>query len=140
MCTAGCIKGNLTLAEGALLGGGSSGSGLLLSDLEESHNALQQEEEDERGQNEVDDSGNEGCEARAKGVNPTGPVPGEKRGQKGLNEIGGQSGYDRGKGAADDDADCHIQYVSAQGEFFKIFKKLFHENLPFIGSICVILS
>ena len=131
MCAAGCVDGDLTLTEGALLGSGSSGSGLLLSDLEESHNALQQEEEDECGQNEVDDSGDEGSEARTEGVNPAFPVPGEKRGQKGLNEIGGQSGNDGGKGTADDDADCHIQYVSAKCKLFKISKKLFHDNISF---------
>ena len=120
MCAAGRVDGDLTLAEGALLGGGSSGSGLLLSDFQKSHNALQQEEEDESGQNEVDHSGDEGSEARTEGVNPAFPVPGENCSQEGLNEIRGQCGYDGGKGTADDDADCHIQNVSAQGEFFNI--------------------
>ena len=116
-------------AGGSLDSAGGSGSGLLLSDFQKSHNALQQEEEDESGQNEVDHSGDEGSEARTEGVNPVYPVPGENCSQEGLNEIRGQCGYDGGKGTADDDADCHIQNVTSGNERFEFFKEFFHDDI-----------
>ena len=119
MGATGCLDGNVTLAEGALFGGGSCGSGLLFANIQQSVDALQNQEQNEGGQNEVQDRGNKcGC-AGGEGLGPGLPFPGENGVQKGLDKVCGQGGYDGGKGAADDDTDCHIQHVSAQGKFFK---------------------
>ena len=126
MGATGRVKSNIALAEGALLGGGGCGSGLFLADLHQCVDSLQKNEEDEGGQNEVDDCGEKSGGGGTEGVYPGLPLPGEECGQKRLDEVGGQRGNDGSESTADDDADRHIQYVSAEGEFFEIFEKLFH--------------
>jgi len=130
VCTAGSIQRDIALAVGALLGGGS-GSLLLLSQLHQSVDKFEQNEEDESCQNEVCDCGKEFSKMGTEAINPGIPIPSKDRGQKGLNEGQGERVYNGGEGGTDDDTDCHIQHVPAQSKLFKIFKKLFHRKNPF---------
>ncbi len=126
------VQSDLAFAEGADLGGGS-GCFLFFAHRDQRVDSFDQEEKDEGGEDEVDYGGKEIGKATAdESEGKASPTPSEDDGQKGTDETFGQSRNDGGKGTADDDADGHVQYVSAQGEFFKFVQKVFHVGDPFV--------
>ena len=120
MTAAGSIQGNAVLAEGANLGGGSSGGFRLLTDIHQRVDPLDDQEKNKSGNNKGRNRSQEVCAGGADvfpGIEI--PIPGEDSIEKGLDKVCGQSRNDGGKGAADDNADCHIQNVTAKGKFLK---------------------
>lgn len=45
-----------------------------------------------------------------------------------VDKVVGQRGYDSGKNTSDNDADCHVHDIAAQGKCFEFFHEFFYWN------------
>ncbi len=114
------LDGNLTLAERALLGGGGCRNFRLLAQRSKLVHRFQQAEQHKCHDQEIHQRRNK--------------VGGEfgnvlkrivlcscNKVQDRVDKVISQGSYDVGEGAADDNTDCHVHHIAAQGKCLKLF-------------------
>ena len=126
---------DLAQAEGALLGGGRLGGLGLLADGGQLVEYLDDDEQHQRGDDEVDDRAHKVGRRQAPG--PLGladedllGLGAHDPGQQGLDEIVGHAVDDRGERTADDHADGQVDHVAAQGKLLEFSDELLHLSYP----------
>ena len=94
------------------------------------------DEQDQRGEQEVDDRLYKVAQQQLAGADGDDPFAEiQLAGQyvdNGGENIGDQAVDDGGKGAADDNTDCHVDDVAAGEELFEFGTKAFHKWIPFL--------